>query len=187
MPGAQKIGPAFLGPGIAGGKITDMRLFWFQVCERWIRRPFCPAHSRRIALASIGVSWIVKCLAQRGWLQLSFQSLPARTLLFCQSRLDRRHPLHDANLSARQASAWKQNSFRNHHITWWLLPSKQAVTARLLHWRNQRKPREFGRWNLETPPFESAIKSRILGVSRWSPFLKSIRVFSVVGLAVNSD
>ena len=27
----------------------------------------------------------------------------------------------------------------------------------------------------------------LLGVSRWSPFLKSIRVFSVVGLAVNSD
>ena len=27
----------------------------------------------------------------------------------------------------------------------------------------------------------------LLGVSRWSPFLKSIRVFSVVGLAANSD
>ena len=27
----------------------------------------------------------------------------------------------------------------------------------------------------------------LLGVSRWSPFVKSIRVFSVVGLAVNSD
>ena len=30
-------------------------------------------------------------------------------------------------------------------------------------------------------------KTVTLGVSRWSPFLKSIRVFSVVGLAVNSD
>ena len=30
-------------------------------------------------------------------------------------------------------------------------------------------------------------ETEMLGVSRWSPFLKSIRVFSVVGLAVNSD
>ena len=35
---------------------------------------------------------------------------------------------------------------------------------------------------------QSSCQSKhILGVSRWSPFLKSIWVFSVVGLAVNSD
>ena len=33
----------------------------------------------------------------------------------------------------------------------------------------------------------SSEKTVYLGVARWSPFLKSIRVFSAVGLAVNSD
>ena len=35
--------------------------------------------------------------------------------------------------------------------------------------------------------FAHVARCQSLGVSRWGPFLKSIRVFSVVGLAVNSD
>ena len=34
---------------------------------------------------------------------------------------------------------------------------------------------------------KNAKMPELLGVSRWSPFMKSIRVFSVVGLAVHSD
>ena len=36
-------------------------------------------------------------------------------------------------------------------------------------------------------PLLATLQKQEFGVSRWSPFLKSIRAFSVVGLTMNSD
>ena len=46
MPGARKIGAAVSGPGIAGGKITDMRLFFSELVTSYEHTLHCKVRAQ---------------------------------------------------------------------------------------------------------------------------------------------